>query len=144
MIDNFRRFGFVPDLLRNHKAVVCETENSVKASFRSKIKISIRFSRRTWPTVRAHSAFVYDSRIFLMPGQFILATLPGQQRPQVAFAAVFSVPIPSAAVVFLAVAVVVVAVKRWAVRRVNFQYLINDLYRLFDQRIVGRFNTEPH
>src|SRR5438309_1228063 len=71
--------------------------------------------------------------------QFVMAALSRQNRPAAAHAAA----VKSAAVVFLPIAIVIVATPPRSLRQVAFNHPVNDFDGVAHDRIVGAANSEP-
>src|SRR6201996_104273 len=73
-------------------------------------------------------------------GQLIMRAFADQQWPW----APFTPPLKRTAVFPLSIPVMVVAVPAWPLRRLDFQYLIDHLQRIDDQRIIRAPDAVPH
>ena len=73
-----------------------------------------------------------------------MSTLTREQCPQPSLTRIFPIPIPFAAVVHFAIAVVAVAIKAFTVWSIDLDLPVNDFDALLDQRIVGWLDAEPH
>jgi hypothetical protein len=77
----------------------------------------------------------------IMPGrQFVMAALSGQNRPGSSDAR----PVKRASVLFLSIAVVIVAAPGRTLRQIVFENVIHDRDGIPHERIVRRADAQPH